>query len=155
MKNFILFVLALFSLVSVPVYAASGSLSGSSVPPSSATGNAWYSDSGVTIPYRNRMMGEYGNNYYPDYGHNHGYSSEMMYEYPLHSFFVFHIVWVIVCVAVIIAIIRRIIWGKRSGCRFFGSCSSTSAAMEILKERYAKGEIAKAEFEEKKKDLLQ
>jgi putative membrane protein len=49
----------------------------------------------------------------------------------------------------IVALVRRT---GRSGC--CGQESSESA-LEILKKRYAKGEIGKEEFEEKKKTLLQ
>ena len=41
--------------------------------------------------------------------------------------------------------------------RFFlsvGREKKSSEALEILKQRYARGEIEKAEFEEKKKDLM-
>ena len=51
--------------------------------------------------------------------------------------------WVLL-IALIVWVIREI-GGKNS--------RSNSNALEILKERYAKGEIDKKEFEEKKKDL--
>jgi putative membrane protein len=35
-----------------------------------------------------------------------------------------------------------------------GGIRSEESALEILKKRYARGEISKEEFEEKKRDLL-
>ena len=56
------------------------------------------------------------------------------------------IFWIIV-----IMIIIRVIRGRKGGdWRMFRH----SHPLDILKERYAKGEIDKAEFEEKKKDLI-
>lgn len=60
------------------------------------------------------------------------------------------IVWWALVVAAIVFVVR---WA--SGCRHRGSCHAgdEKSPMEILKERYAKGEIDRREFEEKKKDL--
>jgi putative membrane protein len=44
---------------------------------------------------------------------------------------------------------RRAYWMDRHDRRN----SSSNPALDVLKERYAKGEISKEEFEEKKKDL--
>jgi len=49
-----------------------------------------------------------------------------------------------------VLIIIFIIWIVRE----ISGKNSRSNALEILKERYAKGEIDKKEFEEKKKDLI-
>ena len=56
--------------------------------------------------------------------------------------------WILV-IAGIVALIRGI--SSRSG---GGSPASPESPFEILKRRYAKGEIDKAEFEEKRKDIL-
>lgn len=56
------------------------------------------------------------------------------------------ILFLVLMVIFIVWIVREIS-GKNT------SSHSSSRASEILKERYAKGEITKEEFESKKKDL--
>ena len=61
------------------------------------------------------------------------------------------IFWVLVIVGLIV-LIRWLFVSSRADSVFHHRPSSN--ALEILKERYARGEINKQEFEEKKKDLL-
>lgn len=56
------------------------------------------------------------------------------------------ILWWVLIIAVIVVLVRYLIPGQ--------SNSSSKSAIDILKERYARGEISKEEFEEKKKDLI-
>jgi len=58
------------------------------------------------------------------------------------------IFWIILIVAVIYWLIRA---ANRNANQ---SPSQPESAMDILKKRYARGEISKEEFEERKKDLL-
>lgn len=84
----------------------------------------------------------------------------MMYGYynygafsPLH--FVFSVIgWVIVFY--IIFWVIRMARGKGHGmhCGMHGHSMSRDPGMDTLRERYAKGEIDKKEFEERKKDLM-
>ncbi len=60
-------------------------------------------------------------------------------------------VWIF-WLAVIIGVFFLIRWLVRSGGP--GAQPPKESAMEILKKRYASGEISKEEFEQKKKDLL-
>lgn len=62
---------------------------------------------------------------------------------------VFSIFWLIVILAVLGALIRYVRGGGRHHRRFLRDDS----ALDLLRERYAKGEINREEFEEKKRDL--
>lgn len=60
------------------------------------------------------------------------------------------IFWVLI-VVLIILLIRRLLSSNHTG---ITSPPQENSALEILKKRYARGEIDKEEFESKKKDLI-
>lgn len=63
--------------------------------------------------------------------------------------------WIAILI-LFVAIMRRVLWwgGNRSQRRdFYGTHESERDPVDILKERYAKGEINKNEFDERKRDL--
>ena len=64
------------------------------------------------------------------------------------------LIWLAILIAVVIAIIALVRWMTISG---GGSKASNScdSAMEILRRRYAKGEITKEEFTAMKGDLIE
>ena len=64
------------------------------------------------------------------------------------------IVMIIFWVAVIVGIVLLIRWLILSTRTTMHGTSSDDSSLEILKRRYARGEINKEEFEEKRRDLL-
>ncbi|MHB1377924.1 MAG: SHOCT domain-containing protein [Candidatus Humimicrobiaceae bacterium] len=58
-------------------------------------------------------------------------------------------------ISIIIGIILLVIWfTRRSGFNFDFINKSATYYVEILKERYAKGELTKEQYESMKKDLI-
>lgn len=62
---------------------------------------------------------------------------------------IFMIFWWVLIVAGIVLFIRWVVNESTKSSR-----KDEKSALDILRERYAKGEINKKEFEEKKKDLI-
>ena len=79
------------------------------------------------------------------YGYGYGYPGGQ--EYAFHP--LFSLIWIVVAVIVIVMLVRML----RRGGHWRHMHHHHGGALEMLRERYAKGEISTAEFEERKKAL--
>ena len=66
---------------------------------------------------------------------------------------IWNVFWAIVLVAALVWLVR-FAFGHRHGRHWRRYLDGTSSALEILNERFAKGEIHKEEYEERKRVLL-
>lgn len=64
----------------------------------------------------------------------------------------FSLLWLIIIVAIIILVVIAIVNYTKSSAGNT-SVKKNESPMEILKRRYAKGEISKSQFEEMRKDI--
>ncbi|OGZ45885.1 MAG: hypothetical protein A3C84_02315 [Candidatus Ryanbacteria bacterium RIFCSPHIGHO2_02_FULL_48_12] len=60
---------------------------------------------------------------------------------------IFVVLWWILIIAAVVAMVKWLTQQSRGG-------TTNKSALDMLKERYAKGEINKQEFEERKRDLM-
>jgi putative membrane protein len=97
------------------------------------------------MPMMQMMMGEWSS----PFGSNQSNNSMMNFRFsPFGGFgWIFMILWWVLITAGIMALIKWLMSQSR------GSHNHEKSPLEILKERYAKGEIDRKEFEDKKKDL--
>ena len=76
--------------------------------------------------------------------------------WPWTGMWIFPMIMIIVMLAIIFLVFGR--WGCRppwwSQGKHYWEGRDSESALEILKKRYAKGEITKEEFEQIKKDIL-
>ena len=102
--------------------------------------------SGGWMPMMNMMTGGWSS----PLGSNQTNNSMMNFGFtPFGGFgWIFMILWWALIIAGIVALIKWLTSQSR------GNGTREKSALEILKERYAKGEIDKKEFEERKKDLI-
>lgn len=82
---------------------------------------------------------------YPGYQRAWGWHYSMMGGAWGIFMFIFMLIFLVLVIAGIVLLVRYLSPHARS--------KSSEDALEILKRRYARGEIQKAEFEEKRKDL--
>lgn len=103
--------------------------------------------SGGWMPMMNMMMGEWS---FP-FGSNQSNNSMMNFGFGSFGFFgwIFMILFWVLILLGLIALIKWLVNQVGSG------NGQKKSALDIAKERYAKGEITKEEFEKIKKDLLQ
>ncbi len=71
----------------------------------------------------------------------------MHWMYPMGGGWVMMIIWWVVIIAVVAVVVKLLTPQK-------WQLPKEDTAIELLKKRYARGEISKDEFEEKKKDLI-
>src|SRR3990167_8630949 len=105
------------------------------------------------MPMMNMMWGGWSS----PFGSNNSTNNMMNFGFgPFGGFgWIFMILWWVLIIAGIVALIKWLSGQSRGTHRNDKPFDSTQgkSALEILQERYAKGEINKQEFEEKKKDL--
>ena len=110
------------------------------------TSAAFPAGSGGWMPMMNMMWGGWSS----PFGSNNSTNNMMNFGFGSFGGFgwIFMILWWVLIIAGIVAHIKWLTSQSR------GTYNREKSALEVLKERYAKGEIDKKEFEEKKKDLV-
>ena len=119
---------------------------------------AFPSEGADFMPMMNMMLGMYGGqgmgNWSSPSGFNNNFNNPMSmmggFGYPMGWGFggwIFMILWWALIIVALEALVRWLVGQGKGG-------SEKSRALDILKERYAKGEITKEEFERMKRDII-